>query len=130
MATPEAVNTPSVSPISDDVLYPTTRRSSRAKKAVRRLDDDGNDQAVQTRQSLPGVRKDRPKRKAAVAAAQSIIPEDAGPLLQEILAEMTPDERKEYRGWVELESEPVSPHSTDHIYIYVYTHTYLHLQTY
>ena len=74
---------------------------------MQRFEDD-DEYATPIRQSEPSSsKKDRPKRKAAVVAAESTVPEDAGPLLQEILSKMTPDERKEYQGWVELESEPV-----------------------
>ena len=106
MASPTAAATPPISSLSDDVPVLPGRRSSRAKKAVQRYEND-NDYATPSRQPQSTLRKVRPKRKAAAAANESILPEDAGPLLQEILAKMTPDERKEYHGWVELESEPV-----------------------
>ncbi|RYP55461.1 hypothetical protein DL769_010157 [Monosporascus sp. CRB-8-3] len=113
MASPKVNETPTVSSLSDDGPTMITRRSSRARKAVKRFEDDDDyavNHAVVNRWSQSDFQKERPKerpkRKAAVAAAESIVAEDAGPLLQEILAEMTTDERKEYKGWVELESEP------------------------
>ncbi|RYP69793.1 hypothetical protein DL771_005902 [Monosporascus sp. 5C6A] len=113
MASLNVNETPTVSSLSDDGPAMTARRSSRAKKAVKRPEDEddyGVNHTVVNRWSqshFPKERpKERPKRKATMAAAESIVAEDAGPLLQEILAEMTTDERKEYKGWVELESEP------------------------
>ncbi|RYP92554.1 hypothetical protein DL770_001312 [Monosporascus sp. CRB-9-2] len=109
MASVKVNETPTVSSLSDDGPATVARRSSRAKKALKRLEDDNDyavNYAVVNRRSQSDFPKERPKRKAAMAAAESIVAEDAGPLLQEILAEMTTDERKEYKGWVELESEP------------------------
>ncbi|KAI5859918.1 cysteine proteinase [Durotheca rogersii] len=95
-----------VSPVSIDTTRATpTRRSARAKKAPAKYDEEYVIPANDTR-SQPTPQATRSKRKAAQTADQSLVQEDAGQLLEEILAQMSPDERKEYGGWVELESEP------------------------
>ena len=86
------------------------RRSSRVRKTVQRFEDDEEYQTPVRPEQRSTI--DRTKRKAAVAgaaatAAHNTTLENAGPLLEDILSKMTPDERKEYQGWVELESEPV-----------------------
>ncbi|KAI1763696.1 cysteine proteinase [Hypoxylon sp. FL1150] len=82
-----------------------TRRSSRIKKAHSKHDEEyvvpGCRVPIQ-----PPVKQTRPKRKAAQAATQSIIPEGGGPTLEEVLDQMSLTERQEYSGWVELESDP------------------------
>ncbi|KAL7620034.1 hypothetical protein AAE478_010583 [Parahypoxylon ruwenzoriense] len=105
MVTPDESGTPPVSPIPVDTSQNTAaRRSSRARKAPAKYDEEYVIPAYET--PRPTSRQSRPKRKAAQAATQSIVPEDAGPLLENILDRMSPDERREYGGWVELESEP------------------------
>ncbi|KAI1371013.1 cysteine proteinase [Hypoxylon crocopeplum] len=106
MATPEYdAGTRLMSPVSIDGDNISTRRSSRAKKAPAKYDEE----YVIPAHKAPiqfAIKQTRPKRKAAEAATQSIIQEETGPLLDYILSRMSPDERKEYGGWVELESEP------------------------
>ncbi|KAI1082594.1 cysteine proteinase [Whalleya microplaca] len=92
-------------PEPDHVTENRTRRSSRAKKVPAKYDEEYVIPAHES-PSIPAVKRDRPKRKAAQAATEAIVQEEVGPLHDEIFARMTPDERKEYGGWVELESEP------------------------
>ncbi|KAI2627534.1 cysteine proteinase [Hypoxylon sp. NC1633] len=105
MATPEQAGTAPVSPISMDMEDACTRRSSRAKKAPVKYEDEFVP-ATYKEPSQPVIKPSRPKRKAAEVATQNIDAEETGTLLDEILSRMSPDERKEYGGWVELESEP------------------------
>ncbi|KAI1135455.1 cysteine proteinase [Hypoxylon sp. FL0543] len=107
MATPEQIGKESpCSPISLDDNN-GIRRSSRAKKAPSKYDEEYIIPPYETpTQSASTIKQARPKRKAAQAATENMVPEDTGPLLEEILSRMSPDERKEYGGWVELESEP------------------------
>lgn len=100
-----------MSRITDDSQYTNTRRSSRARKAPAKYDETyviPNAKPNAKVPSQPTTKQDRPKRKAAQAATQNIIPEDAGPILEDVLSQMSPDEREEYDGWAELESDPVS----------------------
>ncbi|KAI1411544.1 cysteine proteinase [Hypoxylon sp. FL1857] len=85
------------------------RRSSRARRVpMSRIDQYYFKPArgPPDQPASPTIKQARPKRKAAQAATESMVPEDTGPLLEELLDRMSPDERKEYGGWVELESEP------------------------
>ncbi|KAI1105422.1 cysteine proteinase [Jackrogersella minutella] len=107
MATFESKGEAPLSPVSNDNVNNNvgTRRSSRPKKAPTKYDEEYtiplHDAPAQSTS-----RHNRPKRKAAQVASDNIVPEDAGPLLEDLLRRMSPDERKEYGGWVELESEP------------------------
>ncbi|KAI0150584.1 cysteine proteinase [Xylariaceae sp. FL1272] len=92
-----------MSPMSDDIPI---RRSERAKKVPRKYDEEVIIMAETTRKPLPTIKMDRPKRKAAEAAREQTEPEDVEVLQEQLFACMDIDERKEYRGWVELESEP------------------------
>ncbi|KAI1264565.1 cysteine proteinase [Xylariaceae sp. FL1019] len=82
------------------------RRSERAKKVPRKYDEEVITMAETPRKPLPTVKTDRPKRKAAESAREQIEPEDVQVLQEQVFARMDINERKEYRGWVELESEP------------------------
>ncbi|KAI1180987.1 ubiquitin carboxyl-terminal hydrolase [Nemania sp. FL0916] len=95
----------------------TVRRSGRSRKAPLRPDDlyavpptrpsKGKTTETKTTETTETIDKpNRPKRKAAEAARERAAPEDLSLLQEEIFAPMDIDERKEYRGWVELESEP------------------------
>ncbi|KAH9997452.1 cysteine proteinase [Xylariaceae sp. FL0662B] len=105
MDAPRENGTAAASPHSDNAPVTRTRRSSRAKKVPTKYEEDFVLPAYELPNG-PAIKKDRPKRKAAHLAAEAIVPEDVGPLPEEMFARMTPDERKEYGGWVELESEP------------------------
>jgi hypothetical protein len=97
----------SPSPTPTDELIPSARRSSRVRKEVKKYEDEHHVIAASvtpSRASKSSPNRNRPKRKAAVTAEENMVSEEAGP---ELLAEMSPHERKEYAGWVELESEPV-----------------------
>ncbi|KAH9890849.1 cysteine proteinase [Xylariomycetidae sp. FL2044] len=83
------------------------RRSGRARKATTKFDGDhagSND--VPIVQSEPLDTQTRPKRKASQIAAENVEIEDFGVVMEHFVARMTDDELREYRGWVELESEP------------------------
>ncbi|RYC55698.1 hypothetical protein CHU98_g10509 [Xylaria longipes] len=83
------------------------RRSGRAKKVPMKYDEESIIPSEKSNQAkTTTTRADRPKRRAAEAAREQIIPEDVATLQEQIFARMDTDERKEYRGWVELESEP------------------------
>lgn len=90
-------------PIANDI-----RRSGRPKKAPHKYDEEYIDPAEGPSQTKVTSRIDRPKRRAAEAALDRNEPEDVATLQEQIFARMDIDERQEYRGWVELESEPVS----------------------
>ncbi|KAF3066371.1 Ubiquitin carboxyl-terminal hydrolase isozyme L5 [Daldinia childiae] len=113
MAEPEQVGTPPVSPDSvhsneaknTDTPNNGTRRSGRATKAPTKYDEEYVIPAYKT-PIQPAIPSARPKRKAALIAKENIIPEDPRPLLEAALDRMSQNERKEYGGWVELESEP------------------------
>ncbi|OTB02380.1 hypothetical protein M426DRAFT_13527 [Hypoxylon sp. CI-4A] len=81
------------------------RRSSRARKVPTKYDEEYIIPAHDA-SSQQAPKQSRPKRKAGQAAAEAVAPQDTRSLLQEVLSGMSPDERKEYGGWVELESEP------------------------
>lgn len=108
---PSANMTPVSSPgAAKEDLTLSARRSSRAKKSVRKFEDEdftGPITSTPTRHASRPERDTHPKRKAAVVAEQTPVIEDGSILVEQILSRMTPDECKEYGGWVELESEPV-----------------------
>ncbi|KAI1463549.1 cysteine proteinase [Daldinia caldariorum] len=113
MAELEQVATPPVSPDNaqnDDSQNISTanngvRRSGRATKAPIKYDEK-YDNPASKEPVQPAIPTSRPKRKAARIAEENIVPEEPGPLLEAALSRMSQDERKEYGGWVELESEP------------------------
>ncbi|KAI1428956.1 ubiquitin carboxyl-terminal hydrolase [Xylaria sp. FL1777] len=88
-------------PVSNGV-----RRSVRPKKAPSKYDEEYIIPSVKPSQSETTARAERPKRRAAEAAREQIVSEPVASLQEEIFARMDIDEWKEYRGWVELESEP------------------------
>ncbi|KAK8136432.1 hypothetical protein PG984_004372 [Apiospora sp. TS-2023a] len=96
--------------IGDDEPMKPIRRSARARRAVNRYDDG----EFQPPSSAPsGTRKilvsARPKRKAAEMASKKMEPETLKANLAQLehaLSAMQPGERKEFAGWVEIESEP------------------------
>ncbi|KAI2469175.1 cysteine proteinase [Annulohypoxylon bovei var. microspora] len=103
MAMPEPKGNPPVDPVPDEDVG--TRHTRRMRKAPARYDEEyGNFASEASAQA--SLKKSRPKRKAAQVAMENITPYDAGPILEDILNRMSADERKEYEGWVELESEP------------------------
>ncbi|KAI1458521.1 cysteine proteinase [Annulohypoxylon moriforme] len=81
------------------------RRTTRQKKPPSRYDEEYVNLTSEP-PAQPSSKQPRPKRKAAQAAAESIIPEDGAPILEDVFTRMDTNERKEYEGWVELESEP------------------------
>ncbi|KAH7029409.1 ubiquitin carboxyl-terminal hydrolase [Microdochium trichocladiopsis] len=109
---PAALATPLHSPkLSAEPSTDTVRRSSRTKKSVKKFEDEdfvvaATPSKSASRQSAPTNRASRPKRKAAVAAEEINVTEDSMVLLDQVVTHMHPDERTEYKGWVELESEP------------------------
>ncbi|KAI0467299.1 cysteine proteinase [Xylaria cf. heliscus] len=92
----------------DDLLVTNgIRRSGRAKKAPIKYDEECTIPSGKSSQTkTAATRADRPKRRAAEAAREQMVLEEVGTLQEQIFARMDIDERKEYRGWVELESEP------------------------
>lgn len=105
------IATPLGSPISSAGLPDSVRRSARTKNCVHKYEDEDFVASPSKEASLPGprvARTSRPKRKAAAAAADLDVTEDGAVLLDQIVAHVTAGERSEYKGWVELESEPVS----------------------
>ncbi|KAI0190732.1 ubiquitin carboxyl-terminal hydrolase [Xylaria flabelliformis] len=83
------------------------RRSSRAKRVPLKYDEEVIIPAEKSNQAKTITTKaPRPKRSAADAARERMAPEEVVILQEEVFARMDIDERKEYRGWVELESEP------------------------
>ncbi|KAK6952624.1 hypothetical protein Daesc_004914 [Daldinia eschscholtzii] len=115
MVEPEQLETPPVSPDNaqnndtQNIVIPNEgiRRSSRATKAPAKYDEE---YVIPTYKEpiQPAIPSSRPKRKAARIAEENIVPEEPGPLLEAALSRMSQDERKEYGGWVELESEPTT----------------------
>ncbi|KAI1478519.1 cysteine proteinase [Daldinia eschscholtzii] len=113
MVEPEQLETPPVSPDNaqnndtQNIVIPNEgiRRSSRATKAPAKYDEE---YVIPTYKepTQPAIPSSRPKRKAARIAEENIVSEEPGPLLEAALSRMSQDERKEYGGWVELESEP------------------------
>ncbi|KAI0157077.1 cysteine proteinase [Hypoxylon sp. FL1284] len=93
------------SPTADDVKNNGARRSTRTRKAPPKYDQDNVVPNSQAR-GQPATKRTAPKRKAAQAATQNMIPEDPHANLEDTLSRMSPDERREYNGWVQLESEP------------------------
>ncbi|KAI1349239.1 ubiquitin carboxyl-terminal hydrolase [Xylaria sp. FL0043] len=92
---------------SDDMpLANGVRRSARSKKVPLKYDEEYIIPAEKPSQPTTTVKAERPKRKAAEAARERIVPEEVATLQEQVFAHMDLDERKEYRGWVELESEP------------------------
>ncbi len=89
------------SPTPGDVEAVPVRRSGRVKKEPPKKKEKASDASVP---------HERPKRKAAAAAAaaRNIVSDDVNSLIEETLGQIEPDECREYDGWVELESEPVS----------------------
>ncbi|KAI0550948.1 cysteine proteinase [Xylaria curta] len=83
------------------------RRSGRAKRVPMRYDEERIIPSEKPDQPKPIINKTaRPKRSAAEAAREQMVPEEVAILQEEVFARMDSDERKEYLGWVELESEP------------------------
>ncbi|KAI1363524.1 ubiquitin carboxyl-terminal hydrolase [Xylaria arbuscula] len=89
----------------DDPIVNGTRRSARVKKATQKYEEEHSVPQEKPNQATPPPQ--RPKRRAAEAAREQIHPEDVSLLHEQLFARMDDDERKEYEGWVELESEPV-----------------------
>ncbi|KAI0441834.1 cysteine proteinase [Xylaria telfairii] len=108
MATLEEDNAVAQSTNADDLpLTNGIRRSGRAKKVSTRYDEECIIPSEKPNEAKTSItRTDRPKRRAAEAAREQIVPEEVAILQEQIFARMDIDERKEYRGWVELESEP------------------------
>jgi hypothetical protein len=97
----------------DEPMVNGTRRSARATRAPRKYEEKHPVPQEKPSQTTPTQAKDtaqsqRPKRRAAEAAEEQITSEDVSSLHEMLFARMDDDERKEYKGWVELESEPVS----------------------
>lgn len=101
-----------MSPVSNDGQNTGVRRSSRARRTPSHLDEyeiatfETRSKSATKSATKPATKQSRPKRKAAQDATENITPDDTSGLLEDILNPMLPDERKEYSGWVELESEP------------------------
>ncbi|GAW17848.1 hypothetical protein ANO14919_073150 [Xylariales sp. No.14919] len=87
-----------------------TRRSARIKKVPMKYDVEHVIPSQKPHQpknkATSTATSDRPKRKAAEAARQRISRDEVSSLHEKTFARMDIDERKEYRGWVEVESEP------------------------
>ncbi|KAI0431278.1 ubiquitin carboxyl-terminal hydrolase [Xylaria sp. FL1042] len=91
----------------DDALMANgVRRSARSKKVPLKYDEEYTIPPEKPSQTTTTTRAERPKRRAAEAARERIVPEEVASLQEEVFARMDIDEWKEYRGWVELESEP------------------------
>ncbi|KAI0542400.1 ubiquitin carboxyl-terminal hydrolase [Xylaria digitata] len=90
----------------DGLVTNAIRRSARTRKVPAKYDEEYVIPSKQPSQPSFTAATDRPKRKAAEAAREQIVSEEVASLQEEIFAHMDIDERKEYRGWVELESEP------------------------
>lgn len=113
MASSEDKNIMATCADPDDVpVANSIRRSARSRKMPSKYDDECVVLSEKPCETEITARPDRPKRRAAEAARKQIVPEEVASLQEEIFARMDIDERKEYRGWVELESEPVSPKSS------------------
>ncbi|KAI0198627.1 cysteine proteinase [Astrocystis sublimbata] len=93
---------------SDDVpIMERRRRSTRAKNAPSKYDVERIIPSSDSKQDVTTTTtSNRPKRKSAEAALENIMIEDVTTLQEQVFARMDSEERKEYRGWVELESEP------------------------
>ncbi|KAI0871112.1 cysteine proteinase [Hypoxylon argillaceum] len=96
-----APTTPEDMPISS-----TTRRSTRSKRVPLKYDEEYIIPSETPSAAKLSARPDRPKRRAAEAARSRFVPEQIASLQEQVFARMDIDERKEYGGWVELESEP------------------------
>ncbi|KAJ8121754.1 hypothetical protein O1611_g10018 [Lasiodiplodia mahajangana] len=107
MATLEDGNmmAPSVDP-DDEPIANNVRRSARAKKVPLKYDEEYIIPSYTPDPIKIPPRTDRPKRRAAEVAREKITPEEIASLQEQVFARMDIDERKEYGGWVELESEP------------------------
>ncbi|KAJ9134764.1 Ubiquitin carboxyl-terminal hydrolase [Pleurostoma richardsiae] len=91
------------------------RRSSRSRKPATRYyidnddDEDDEDELALHTPTKPGkgrsikVVRRNPTRKAATAAEEYHLPDN---LLEESIAAIRDEEREDWQGWVELESEP------------------------
>ncbi|KAI1438139.1 cysteine proteinase [Xylaria sp. CBS 124048] len=110
----------------DQPIGNTARRSGRQKKVPLKYDEmymipedkpvPSSSHPQQTERSdSPERLEKRPneaakpkkrKRRVAEVAQEQIIDEELASLQEEVFSSMDIDERKEYRGWVELESEP------------------------
>jgi len=102
------VSTPQSSPkLPPDLLTDSVRRSTRARTSAKRFEDEDSvattPSKVASRQAAPTKRTVRPKRKAAAISAEDDNTEDGLVLLEQIVAPMAPEERSEYKGWVELQ---------------------------
>ncbi|KAI3319906.1 cysteine proteinase [Xylariaceae sp. AK1471] len=83
------------------------RRSGRSKKVPLKYDEEYIIPPAEVpSQPKTTSRADRPKRRSAEAALEQSVLEEVDVLQEQIFARMDIDERKEYQGWVELESEP------------------------
>ncbi|KAI0474981.1 ubiquitin carboxyl-terminal hydrolase [Xylariaceae sp. FL0804] len=114
-------NNGNISPVSGGTPVAGSRRSTRNRKAPAMYDGASVDvvDAADTVDTVDVkgpprivIKEDsRPKRKAAQLASQTFEtgeaePQDVSLLLNQSFAQMDANERKEYQGWVELESEP------------------------
>ncbi|KAI2634475.1 cysteine proteinase [Xylaria nigripes] len=95
-------------PAHDNGLQLTNpaRRSGRQKKVPLKYDDEYLVPEEKAIQPKPTVKTERPKRRAVENPQMQIPNEDVASLQEQVFARMDIDERKEYLGWVELESEP------------------------
>ncbi|KAI0397498.1 cysteine proteinase [Xylariaceae sp. FL0594] len=101
------LTTPPSKPDEVPTTANTARRSGRATKPRRMYDaEDIVPAHAMKQQTQESPTRPKAKRKAAEAALGNIGPEDTAALQDQVLARMDIDERKEYRGWVQLESEP------------------------
>ncbi|KAK8034531.1 Ubiquitin carboxyl-terminal hydrolase 2 [Apiospora rasikravindrae] len=96
--------------VSDDEPTKPIRRSGRAKKVVNRFEDE---EFQPPSASIGGTTRikllTRPKRKASEMASKRMEPETLKANLAQLehaLSAMQSGERKEFAGWVEIESEP------------------------
>lgn len=99
---------PSIVQADDIPVSNGIRRSARSKRAPQKYDEGHSITQEKSSQATTTAKPQRPKRRAAEAAREQIAPEDVTTLHEMLFARMDDNERKEYRGWVELESEPVS----------------------
>ncbi|KAI0104223.1 cysteine proteinase [Nemania sp. FL0031] len=90
----------------DEPIANNVRRSARARKVPLKYDEEYIIPSYKADPAKIPPRTDRPKRRAAEVAREKIAPEQIAPLQEQVFARMDIDERKEYGGWVELESEP------------------------
>ncbi|KAK8030928.1 hypothetical protein PG990_000662 [Apiospora arundinis] len=111
---PKSINTcPVPDPtmvIDDDEPVKRIRRSARARKGVNRYEDTEFQPPSSSQGGATGISvSTRPKRKAAEMASKKMEPETMKANLAQLehaLSAMQPGERKEFAGWVEIESEP------------------------